>query len=141
MRRKRSYSIALLAPLCFACATTPDKTPGQLTAENLAVLRVVSPALWGFKAGGRGQSYFLEITAVDGHNVCSPNYCPTQVYIPAGPGSVEVLCGLVLGNLRIPKQAGHYRGSFVAGHTYGIRPLTLVPRCDPEIVNITGDQR
>ena len=135
----RLFSMALMLCLCTACATAPDKTPAELAAQNLAALRVVSPALWGFKAGA-GQSYFVEITAVDGHSVCNPTYCPTQAYVPAGEGSVEIMCGLMLGDLRVPQQAGYYKGTFVAGHTYGIRPVTLVPHCDPEIVNITGDQ-
>lgn len=138
MRIGRNGGMLLLVMLTVACVAGPAMTPAQLASDRLAAVHVASTALWKL-AAPPGQGYRMDITHVNGHGVCTPTYCPTRITLPAGNGEIEVRCSLLMGNLQIPKQSVNYRGNFIAGHEYQLRPVSMVPACRFEVRDATRD--
>lgn len=115
----------MLGLLCAGCAT-PEPTPAQLAAQHRAMVYIADVATWNI-AVEPGSGYWINIADVDGHDVCSRNYCPTRVQVPAGHAELGFLCSLRFGTLLLPKVKSSYSGNFLAGHVYQARPASVKP--------------
>ena len=124
----RTLYLLMLAGLLAGCAEAPPPTPAELLASGKAEVAVEDPVNWSLRTpppiGIR-----VEITAVDGKNVCNGDRCPSAVTAPAGPVKLSILCLVVANGLSQPKGEGEVEGELIAGHVYGLHPLSVVPDC------------
>ncbi|MGH8373377.1 MAG: hypothetical protein ACRETO_11700 [Gammaproteobacteria bacterium] len=138
MKFQLRHSMPILATIvCTACASVPELTPTQLSARQLAAVYVASAAAWKISAPP-GQGYRIDITHVNGHQVCTPSRCPNRVTLPAGHAEIELLCSMLIANLQLPKQHVYYTSDFLAGHVYRIRPGSVVPNCKVQVQDVTA---
>jgi len=119
----------------MACATQP-LTPTELRERSLAAVYVQSMARWNLLAPP-DTAYQIEFVRLNGKTVCHGNVCPVEMTLPAGHDKLVIQCLREMGPLFVPLSTGYYAGDFIAGHTYGLRPVTMMPRCTPELLDMS----
>jgi len=102
-------------------------------------VQVESLAKWNLNLPHGG--FEVQITAIDGKSTCHGNACVVTALVPPGPITISVLCLLDTGGLRIPKASGEYRGDLLAGHVYGIRPLSPQTDCRLALDDVTSEAK
>ncbi|MGH8400396.1 MAG: hypothetical protein ACRESU_04765 [Gammaproteobacteria bacterium] len=136
-RGLQHIALILAVTVCIGCATH-TMTPAELVGKNLAALEVGSPALELATNGQMERGLRLSVYQLNGHDMCSANYCPTRITLPAGHAELEILCSLQLDELRLPKQIGQYSGDFSAGHRYRLRSVSMADPCRFDVQDVTA---
>ena len=127
----------ILAAVILAACASHLPTPAELQARGVARIQVQSLARWDLSAPA-GNGYDLQISRLDGKDLCRGDACVGTLEVAAGRHELTLLCMLVTGGLRIPRQSIELPGNFAAGHVYGIQPASATPDCKVTLLDVTS---